>query len=133
VTYLPLVRIHEILGLLSAAKEQYCLSNVLACFGLCGTLLNETTERCNTSTGTDHNDGFRRIRRQLEIRVTHVNGNVNSIVLVARSCDGVVQAMRVGVRVTMLLLLQRQEVVGCDALEDMWRAGLLKRLDDSSN
>jgi hypothetical protein len=132
-TYLPLVRIHKVFRLLSAAKEQYCFSNVLAGFGLCGTLLDETTERCNTSPGSDHDDGFRRIRWQLKVRVTHVHWHMDTIVLIARSCNGIVQAMRIGVRVTMLLLLQRQKVVGCDALQDMRRAGLLKRLDDGSN
>ena len=59
--------------------------------------------------------------------------DMNTVILVPRSSNSIVQAMGVRVRVTVLLLLQRQEVVGSDTFKDVWGSRFLKRLDDGSD
>jgi len=60
-----------------------------------------------------------------------VDRHVNAVVLVARTGDGVVETVGIGVRVTVLLLLQSEEVVGGDTLDDVRSAGNFDGLDDS--
>ena len=57
-TYLPLLGVHEVLGLFSASEEENRLSHILPGLCLRGSLLNESTEGCDTSTRTDHDDGL---------------------------------------------------------------------------
>lgn len=59
-----------------------------------------------------------------------MDGDVAAVILVARSRDGVVEAVRVGVRLAVLLLLEGEEVVGGDTLDDVRRAGDFDGLDD---
>jgi len=103
--------------LLPAAEEQDGLADDLAVAGHLSALLDEASEGCDTGTGADHDDRLRRVGGELEVRVADVDRDVDAVILVARSGDGVVEAVRVGVRVTVLLLLQGEEVVGCDTLD----------------
>ena len=116
--------------MLPAAEEQDGLANDLTIASHLGALLDETSERCDTGTGTNHDDRLRGVGGELEVRVADVDGDVNAVVLVAGSGDGVVEAVRVRVRVAVLLLLEGEEVVGGDALDDVRRAGDFDRLDD---
>lgn len=108
--------VDEIFIAFAASEEQKSGSDLLALGGESSTFLDETTEGGNTGTRTNHDDGLGRIRRQLEVGVADMDRHVNSIVLVARTGDGVSQAMGVGLRVTVLLLLEGQKVVGGDTL-----------------
>lgn len=95
-TYLPLLLVQEVLISITATKEQNRRSNVLATFSQSSSFLDEATERRNASTGSDHDDGFGRIRRQLEIGVANMDWDVNSIVLVARTSNSICQTMGIG-------------------------------------
>ena len=57
-TYLPFLLVEEILALLPAAEEQNGLSDVLAIASHFRALLDETSERRDTGTGADHDDGL---------------------------------------------------------------------------
>ena len=62
-----------------------------------------------------------------------MDGDVDSVVLVPGAGDGVGESVGAGVRVTILLLLQGQEVVGGDTLEDVRASGELDALDDGGD
>ena len=62
-TYLEFLLIHEIFTSLSATEEQQSLANVDAIAGQLSTFLDETTERSDTSTRTNHDDRLAGIRR----------------------------------------------------------------------
>src|SRR3954465_14609847 len=115
--YLELIFVEEVLVALTASKEQKCRSNLLTLGGESSTFLNESTERRNTSTGANHDDGLGGVRGELEVGVADVDRHMDTIVLVAGTGDRVSQAMRIGRGVAILLLLQRQEVVGGDTLD----------------
>lgn len=55
-TYLPFFLVEEVLALLPAAEEQDSLPDVFAVASHFRALLDETSERRNTGTGTDHDD-----------------------------------------------------------------------------
>ena len=57
-TYLPFFLVNEVLTLLPAAEEQDSLADVLAIASHFRALLDETSERRNTSTGANHDDGL---------------------------------------------------------------------------
>ena len=59
--------------------------------------------------------------------------DVNTVVLVAGTGNSVVEAMGIGVGVSVLLLFEGQQVVGSNTLESVWRAWLLDGLDDGSD
>ena len=56
--------------------------------------------------------------------------HVNAVVLVARTGDGVVETVGIRVRVAVLLLLEGEEVVGCDTLDDVRSTGDFDGFDD---
>ena len=53
-----------------------------------------------------------------------MDGDVDAVVFVARAGQGVLQTMRVGVRGAVLLLFESEEVVCCDAFDNVVSAGL---------
>jgi hypothetical protein len=132
-TYLEFVLVDVVLVALATSEEQKGSSDLLALGSESSTFLDETTEGSDTSSRTNHDDGLGRIRRQLEVGVADVNRNVNSVVLVARAGDGVGQTVGIGLRVTILLLLQGQEVVGGNTLDHVRGTGQANRLDDSGD
>jgi len=132
-TYLELLLVEEVLIALTATEEQQSSSDLLTLGSKSCTLLDETAERSNTSTGTNHDNGLRGIGRQLEVGMTDVNGNVDTIILVARTGNGVSQAVGVGRGVAILLLLQSQKIVGSDTLNHMRSTRQTNGLDNSSN
>lgn len=133
ITYLPLRLVHEILSRLSASKEQESLANFDSILSLLGTFLNESTERGNTSSRANHDDGLTRVRGQLEVGVTNMDRNVNTIILVARTHDFVALTKGCGVGVTILLLLQGQEIVGGNAAERITTSRNHLGLNDGSD
>ena len=117
--YLKFIRVQEILVTLTATKEQKRGANLLALSGQGSTFLDESTERSHTGTRTNHDDRLGRVRGKLEVRVTNVDRHVDSIVLVARTSNRVGQTMRIRSGITVLLLLQGQEVVGGHTLDNV--------------
>jgi len=75
--------------LLSAAEEQDCFSDGLAGLGLGGALLDEGAEGGDTRSGADHDDGLGGVRGELEVGVADMDGDVDTVVLVAGAGDGV--------------------------------------------
>lgn len=132
-TYLPFILVEEILVTVTAAKEQNSSADLLALGSQSSTFLNEPTERSDTSAGTDHDDGSRGIRGQLEVGVADVNWDMDSIVLVAWTSDIVSLAVGIGRWVSVLLLLQSKKVVRGDTLDDVGSTGQASRLHNSSN
>ena len=57
--------------------------------------------------------------------------HVNAVVLVARTGDGIVETVRIGVGVAVLLLLEGEEVVSCDTLDHVRSTGDFDGFDDS--
>lgn len=57
-TYLPLLLVKEVLALLPAAEEQDGLADVLTIASQFRALLDETSERRDTGTGANHDDGL---------------------------------------------------------------------------
>ena len=128
-TYLPFVLVHEILGRLAAAKEEQSLANLLAVLGLLNALADKATHGSDTGTGTNADDGLGGIRGELEVGVADMDGNVDAVVLVTRTHDFVRKTKGAGLRVTVLLLLESEEVVGGDTAEGIITAGKLGGLD----
>ena len=132
-TYLPLILIREILGRFPAPEEEERLSNVDTVLRLSSSLLNKRAERCDASAWPNHDDGLGGVRWKFEVGVPDVDRNMNPIVLVAGTHDLIGSAKRRGIVVTILLLLQGQDVVGRHAAERCVasRDGLI--LDHSGN
>jgi len=57
-TYLPFLFVDEVLALLPAAEEQDSLADVLTITSHLRALLDESSERRNTGTRTNHDDGL---------------------------------------------------------------------------
>lgn len=131
--YLELILVDEILITLATSEEQHGSTNLLALGGQSSTFLDETAERSNTSTGTNHDDGLGGVGGELEVRVADVDGHVDAVVLVAGTSDRISQTMRIGRRITILLLLESQEVVGGDTLDHVRGTRQTNGLDNSSN
>jgi len=117
--YLPLILIQEVLALVAAAEEKDRLADVLAVLRLLCAFCYEAAEWRHAGAGSDHYDWSCRVRRQLEVRVADMYRDVDPVVLVARTSNGVVEAVRVRVRVAVLLLLECEEVVRGHALYDV--------------
>lgn len=132
-TDLELVFIHEILSPLAAAEKQNGTTNVDAVARLLSTFLDEASERSNTSSGADHDDGLGGVGRQLEVGVADVNRDVDAIVLVAGAVQLVGQTKGRRVGVSVLLLLQSEQVVGGDATERVFSTNDHGRLDDGGD
>ena len=132
-TYLELVLVQEILITLPAAEEQDNGTNLFATGSQCGTLLDETTEWRNTGTRANHNNGTSRIRRQLEVGVTNMDRNMDTIIFIARAVDRISQTVRIRRRVTILFLLESKQVVRGNTLDHMRSSRKANGLNDSSN
>lgn len=132
-TYLPLVLVHEVLGRLAAAKEEQSLANLLAVLGLLHALTDEATHGRNTGTGTNADDGLGGIRGELEVGVADMNGDVDTIVLVTGASEFVGKTKRARFGLAVLLLLEREEVVGGDTAEGVITTRKLGTFDNGSD
>jgi len=104
---LPFVTVKEVFRLLPTSEEEEGAADVLSCFGLGSAFLDERAEGCNAGTGSDHDDGFGGVGRELEVRVADVYGDVNAIVLVAWTGDFVGKTVGIRRGIAVLLLLER--------------------------
>lgn len=66
-TYIPLVFIQPIFISPPASVEEDCRTNVLSFLGLCGSLLDEGSERRDASAWANHDDGFGGVGREFKV------------------------------------------------------------------
>ena len=105
-TYIPFGLVQEVLRLPPATEEQHRFANRLTGLGLGRSFLEKGAERGNARSRSDHDDGFRGIRGQLEVGVANMNRHMETIVLVAWARDDIVQTVWIWMGLSMLLLLQ---------------------------
>ena len=133
VTYFPFTLVEEILGASATPIEENRLPDFLAGLCLRGPLLDKASEGGNTGAGPDHDDGLGGIRWELEVRVPYVNRNMDAVVFVTRAVDSVCEAVRIGIRITVLFLLECEEIIRRNALENVFGARHADLFDDSGD
>ena len=122
-TYIPFIFVKPIFSLPSATVEKDCLANILAIFGLLGAFLHEAAEGRDTSARTDHDDGFAWVGGEFEVGVADMDRNVEAVVFIAGTIDGVGEAVGRWFGVTVLLLFEGEEVVRGNAFDNVAGAG----------